>query len=185
MKDYEPNFADRQKQAAEARQAQLKKARLKAAAANDPEAVARQAERRANAEARNLRKAERSALKLREKKEQLEQAAERDARLSPSGRRKPKNMPASKSAQRHCARVSLPSKRNAPSSVRKRPRQSGTAAMPRGRRAKNKRYDPTRPMARPGSSPERCRRSRCYSRSAFCVVSAEPPNAAIRGLSRL
>jgi hypothetical protein len=83
MKDYEPNFADRQKQAAEARQAQLKKAQLKAAAANDPEALARQAERRANAEAREIRIAERNALKIRQKEEALAQAAakaEEDAR---------------------------------------------------------------------------------------------------------
>ncbi len=80
MKNHAPNFGDRLKAAAKAKQSLLNKARAKALA-NDPEFAKRQAARRAVAIAREARVSERKAAKLAAKiRETEEQAAEQEAR---------------------------------------------------------------------------------------------------------
>jgi len=76
MKHHEPNFGDRLKAAAKAKQALLEKARAKAPA-NDPKFAERQAARREVSIAREARVSERKAAKLAAK---IREAAEQEAR---------------------------------------------------------------------------------------------------------
>ena len=80
MKNHVPNFGDRLKAAAKAKQALLEKARAKAPA-NDPKFAERQAARREVSIAREARASERKAAELAAKiREAEEQAAEQEAR---------------------------------------------------------------------------------------------------------
>ncbi len=76
MKNHVPNFGDRLKAAAKAKQALLEKARAKAPA-NDPKFAERQAARREVSIAREARVSERKAAKLAAK---IREAAEQEAR---------------------------------------------------------------------------------------------------------